>query len=264
VRVWFVIVFLVAGLAAICCLDKADAEEETEARPSQEEVGEDCVRFVHATRAVMNNAPNCPTCPGATNGADVFQFDGAQVDNVSCSEKSCDVAVTIRATFNPSKGGKIAGGLTAWIPVEQREAYEHGQTPAGQQSYRAKITYRRTSSGWQMAEFDRIAAAETPSLSESGIEGIISVSPNHPGPARKDRPDTGPAPNIEFVVKDRDKTVTKFKTDSEGTFRVVLPPGHYLVTREEPGARIGHWRFEADVFAGKMTKVQWVADSGMR
>jgi hypothetical protein len=53
-------------------------------------------------------------------------------------------------------------------------------------------------------------------------------------------------------------------TDAEGRFRVLLPPGHYTVLRDDPGARIGRWRFEVDVKPGEMTSVRWTADTGMR
>lgn len=97
----------------------------------------------------------------------------------------------------------------------------------------------------------------------SGIEGTVLVSPNRPGPITKDRPGVGPARNVQFLVKAGDATVKTFTTDGEGRFQVALPPGHYVIMREDVG-RIGRWRFEADVRAGEMTKVNWTADSGMR
>ena len=108
------------------------------------------------------------------------------------------------------------------------------------------------------------AATPTPEPPASGIEGVILVSPSRPGPIRKDSPGPGPARDVTFVVLKADSRVAALTTDSEGRFRVSLPPGHYVVLREDPGARIGHWRFEADVKAGEITKVQWVGDSGMR
>lgn len=106
--------------------------------------------------------------------------------------------------------------------------------------------------------------AELSAQPATGIEGVISVSPSRPGPARKDEPNTAPVRNIEFVVKRGEEKVTSFATDGEGRFKVSLPPGHYVVLREDPGARIGHWRFEADVADGQVTKVNWTGDSGMR
>jgi hypothetical protein len=109
-----------------------------------------------------------------------------------------------------------------------------------------------------------ISMAQSSGPPTTGIEGIISVSPSRPGPTRKDEPSTAPVRNIEFVVKRGDERVTSFTTDAEGRFKVSVPPGHYVVLREDPGARIGHWQFEADVVAGQVTKVNWIGDSGMR
>ena len=109
------------------------------------------------------------------------------------------------------------------------------------------------------------AVAETPAPGMSGIEGTIVVSPTRPGPIRKDEePRVAPVRNTQFVVKAGDATVKTFATDGEGRFQVALPPGHYVVLREGAASRVGSWRFEADVIAGQMTKVNWTADSGMR
>ena len=109
-----------------------------------------------------------------------------------------------------------------------------------------------------------IAATPTPSPMPSGIEGVIFVSPIRPGPIRKDQPNARPAVNVTFSVVKSDAKVTSLTTDAEGRFRVLLPPGHYTVLRDDPGARIGHWRFEVEVKPGEMTTVSWTADSGMR
>ena len=108
------------------------------------------------------------------------------------------------------------------------------------------------------------ASAQMPTPSSSGIEGVIMVSPSHGGPIREGTPNTAPAGNLQFVVKNADARVASFTTDAEGRFRVSLPPGHYTILREDPGSRIGHWRFEAEVKSGEITKVEWVGDSGMR
>ena len=115
-----------------------------------------------------------------------------------------------------------------------------------------------------IALFSMTAVAETPPPGTSGIEGTVLVSPSRPGPITKDGPSVAPARNVQFVVKAGDATVKTFTTDGEGRFQVALPPGHYVILREDAGARIGRWRFEADVVAGEMTRVNWTADSGMR
>jgi len=116
-----------------------------------------------------------------------------------------------------------------------------------------------------VALFSMTAVAETPRPGTSGIEGTIVVSPTRPGPIRKDEgPSVAPVRNAQFAIKAGDATVKTFTTDSEGRFQVVLPPGHYVIVREGAPARIGRWRFEADVVAGQVSKVRWTADSGMR
>jgi len=116
-----------------------------------------------------------------------------------------------------------------------------------------------------IALFSMTAMAETLPPGSSGIEGTVVVSPVRPGPIRKDDgPSVAPVRNTRFVVKASDATVKTFTTDGEGRFQVALPPGQYFIMREGAAPPIGNWRFEADVVAGQITKVNWTADSGMR
>lgn len=109
-----------------------------------------------------------------------------------------------------------------------------------------------------------IALAESPAPGTSGIEGTVGVSPTRPGPIRKGEPPTAlPVRNTPFLVQAGDETVATFTTDGEGHFQVALPPGHYVVSTAN-APRVGRWRFEADVAAGQITRVNWTADSGMR
>ena len=129
---------------------------------------------------------------------------------------------------------------------------------------RDRFYYMVASLFFALIPFLTMAATPTASPLSSGIEGVILISPSHPGPIRKDQPNAAPAPNITFVVMRADERITSVTTDSEGRFHVSLPPGHYTVLRDDPGARIGHWRFEADVKPGEVTTVRWTADSEMR
>ena len=116
-----------------------------------------------------------------------------------------------------------------------------------------------------IALFSMTALAETQPPDTSGIEGTIVVSPTRPGPIRKDEdPSVAPVRNAQFAIKAGDATVKTFTTGNEGRFQVALPPGHYVIVREGVPAAVGRWRFETDVVAGQMTKVNWTADSGMR
>jgi hypothetical protein len=138
--------------------EQAAEKDEAEAQPEAADIGEDCVAFLRSTRTSAVPQPNkqCPTCPPGETAAEVLKFEGYQQDKISCSGSTCEVTVTIRAQFNPGKGGAIVGGLVGWIPLEQREQYARGQTPVGEQFYQVQITYRRTEDGWQPVEFDRV------------------------------------------------------------------------------------------------------------
>jgi hypothetical protein len=126
-----------------------------ELQPPEDKIGEDCVAFVRSTKVVPARAAStdCPGCPAA--GTDLLTFRHMKTDAVSCSGDTCTVVVTIFSVFNPGSGETIAGGLTAWIPPEQRSAYLSGRTPSGEQAYRVQITYKRRGEGWRAVEFDR-------------------------------------------------------------------------------------------------------------
>ena len=100
---------------------------------------------------------------------------------------------------------------------------------------------------------------------ETGLEGVISISPIQGGPARVGVPNSRPYANIDFVVKKGDAIITSFKTDDQGRFRIPLAPGHYTVSMKDGKRGIGrHGPFEVDVVAGQIKQVQWTCDSGMR
>jgi hypothetical protein len=126
-----------------------------ELQPPEDKIGEDCVAFVRSTKVVPARAAStdCPGCPAA--GTDLLTFRHMKTDTVSCSGDTCTVVVTIRAVFNPGSGETIAGGLTAWIPPEQRSAYLSGRTPSGEHAYRVQVIYKRRGEGWRAVEFDR-------------------------------------------------------------------------------------------------------------
>jgi hypothetical protein len=110
------------------------------------------------------------------------------------------------------------------------------------------------------------AFTDAPAESPTGIEGMISVSPWHPGPVRVDEPVSRPLANATFAVQDqKEATVAEFTTDAQGRFRVSLAPGRYKVSLKNKKSSIGKYGpFQVDVTAGRMTAVQWQCDSGMR
>ena len=110
------------------------------------------------------------------------------------------------------------------------------------------------------------SSAQTQSELPTGVEGVITIGPIHPGPIKKDMPGSGPFANGTFVVQNQAGiAIGSFTTDAEGRFRVFVCPGHYTVSRKDGKAGPGHFGpFDFDVTAGKMTTVEWQCDSGMR
>ena len=106
---------------------------------------------------------------------------------------------------------------------------------------------------------------QTASGAESGIEGIIVISPARPGPVRADEPGSVPLANATFAVENNDGEVASFTTDDQGRFRMSLPPGHYKVSLKGRKSAIGRFGpFEVDVTSGQITRVHWECDSGIR
>jgi Prealbumin-like fold domain len=100
----------------------------------------------------------------------------------------------------------------------------------------------------------------------TGITGIVMVSPIRPGPIKKgsESANAAPLPNATFRVTSNEGIVTTFTSDAQGHFRVSLKPGHYSVLLAENRFPKPCGPFEIDVEAGKMTDVEWRCDSGMR
>jgi hypothetical protein len=110
-----------------------------------------------------------------------------------------------------------------------------------------------------------VSAEQTPSGAETGIEGIITISPTQAGPVRDDSPASRPLANAPFAVENEKGEVASFTTDGQGHFRTSVPPGHYKVSMKGRKSSIGRFGpFEVDVVAGKMTRVRWECDSGIR
>jgi hypothetical protein len=136
---------------------ESETKGEGELQPPEDEIAEDCVAFLRSTKTVPAHGANadCPQCTATTEPTEVLKFDAIQVDRVTHSESTCEVQVTIHATFNPSPRESIAGGLTAWISPEQKAKYLQGEIPSGPQVYKVKVIYKRSGKRWRAVEFDR-------------------------------------------------------------------------------------------------------------
>jgi len=107
---------------------------------------------------------------------------------------------------------------------------------------------------------------QTQSGSQTGIEGVITINPWHPGPIRADEPASKPLANTTWVIKnDKGDVATEFTTDAQGRFQTSLPPGRYSISLKGKKGGVGKFGpFDVEVVAGQMTKVQWQCDSGLR
>lgn len=99
---------------------------------------------------------------------------------------------------------------------------------------------------------------------KTGVEGVVTISPAHGGPIRKGEANAMTLPAVAFAVMKETEQVATFITDGNGRFRLELPPGSYQAAPlSRP--RIGHYGpFPFEVIDGKVTRVEWLCDSGMR
>ena len=105
----------------------------------------------------------------------------------------------------------------------------------------------------------------TAAKGHTGIDGMITVGPAHPGPVRPGVESSRPLANTTLVAANQSGPSTEFTTDEQGHFKVLLEPGQYTITRKGPQSKIGYCGpFEAFVVAGQITHVEWRCDSGMR
>jgi len=110
------------------------------------------------------------------------------------------------------------------------------------------------------------APTPTPPFAEkTGVDGRITMSPSHPGPARPGIENSKPMANVAFVMKGPNGATEEFTTDEQGHFKVSVPPGHYIVTKQGAETKIGRCGpFDVLVAAGQLTHVEWNCDTGMR
>jgi Prealbumin-like fold domain len=91
------------------------------------------------------------------------------------------------------------------------------------------------------------------------------MTPIRGGPTRQGEADSRPLANIAFEVKENGQVIKSFQTDERGQFHVELKPGQYTIARKDWKEAIGFYGpFEVEITQGKMTKVKWKCDSGLR
>src|SRR2546430_17564103 len=96
-----------------------------------------------------------------------------------------------------------------------------------------------------------VTATLSASEPQSGIEGVITVSPVHGGPTRRGVPDSRVLANTTFIAQKQNGTAKSFTNDEEGRFRVSLEAGPYTGSLKQEKRGIGRYGpFEADVRIG--------------
>jgi hypothetical protein len=151
-----------------------------------------------------------------------------------------------------------------------------GYSLRGNIGHRRIVVYRRaTVADGEFDEFE-LRGSEIVSVgggsgvtthSESGIEGKAVISPVRPGPIREGQSDTAPFQTTLVILRASDGSeVKRIETGSDGRFRVVVPPGTYLVGPPRgTGRRLPRAGEETvTVVSGRFAQVTINFDSGMR
>ncbi|MFZ1707381.1 MAG: carboxypeptidase-like regulatory domain-containing protein [Anaerolineae bacterium] len=100
---------------------------------------------------------------------------------------------------------------------------------------------------------------------DSGIEGLVTISPTCGGPVRPGQDCTAPYQASITVLDQADRVVSQVSSDAEGRFRLALPPGNYTLRPEKPAKGIARAAdVSVTVVAGQVTTVEITYDSGLR
>jgi hypothetical protein len=103
---------------------------------------------------------------------------------------------------------------------------------------------------------------------EAGIEGQSFIGPIRPHIRQNDTtPNVAPyKATLVILTANGEREVTRFETEADGRFRVVLSPGEYIVRSVGGQGKMAPRANEENVTvrAGQFTKVQINFDSGMR
>ena len=112
-----------------------------------------------------------------------------------------------------------------------------------------------------------MACSENAQQPASGIEGVVTIKPVCP-----EAQDLDPCENEPYettlVIKEMESraVMATVQTAADGTFRVSLPPGEYLVEPQEPESFVAPFADpqRVTVREGEFSTVEVVYDSGIR
>ncbi len=105
----------------------------------------------------------------------------------------------------------------------------------------------------------------TPTPSDSGIEGNVTIGPTCPVMQINDPCPDKPYQAILTILTTTDRsTVLKFQTDANGQFHVALAPGTYILHPESPNAMPHAAEIPFTVTGHEFTHLEVSYDSGIR
>jgi hypothetical protein len=105
----------------------------------------------------------------------------------------------------------------------------------------------------------------SPHLPTSGIEGLVLIGPACPGPVKVDQPCPHEPYQATIRVLGEDGTpVTQFISGADGRFKILLPPGIYILDPQSPGAYPRAGDQTIVVQDRLLSQIEILYDSGMR
>jgi hypothetical protein len=122
------------------------------------------------------------------------------------------------------------------------------------------------------AEIGRIASGlavpkaptQAPADAQQGINGQAVIGPTCPVMSDDDSCPNKPHQATVDVLDSSGQLVTRFQTQADGTFKVVLPPGNYVLQGVSEGRLPRTPRLDVSVQTGRFTQVTLSFDSGIR
>jgi hypothetical protein len=97
----------------------------------------------------------------------------------------------------------------------------------------------------------------------SGLRGTVVVDPNRPV-CIEGRPCSAPAAGVVLRFSRNDRVVTRTRTRADGTYRVILTPGRYLVSLAKARGPTSIAPHTVRVTAGRMTLRDFTIDTGIQ
>lgn len=141
------------------------------------------------------------------------------------------------------------------------------RTPKGDYVYHTDATGKKfRAAGLLTAETPTPAVTPAPlKPGESGIQGMVTISPTCGGPVRPGQDCTAPYQAAITVLNQAGQAVAQVTSGADGRFALALPPGAYTLRPEKPAKGIAQAaEVSVTVAAGEVAAVEITYDSGLR